>query len=62
MGEETNQAYLANELAEELQVCGHEINAMDLLDCMATLGLELLQDKEAAAAIAYYLSLSTEED
>ena len=41
-------------LADELVLCGHEdVTAMDLLDCLAIIGLKLMPDTEGVTSHEY---------
>ena len=41
-------------LADELVSCGHEdVTAMDLLDCLAIIGLKLMPDTEGVSSHEY---------
>lgn len=52
------QAALAAILAEELQVCGHDdLSGIDLLDALASCGMELIQPPDPATRDAYRDSL-----
>ena len=45
---------LASELVDEMDECGHhDITVIDLLDCLASTGLTLVDDPSGSAAAAY---------
>lgn len=45
---------LATELVDEMDECGHhDIRVIDLLDCLASTGLTLVDDPSGNAAAAY---------
>ena len=45
---------MAETLAEHMQECGHDVIALDLLDCLATAGLELGIDPDGTASLAFF--------
>jgi hypothetical protein len=49
----SDQRKLASDLAEEMRECGHEVYTADVLDCLATLGIELSESFANPAAQAY---------
>lgn len=44
-------------LAAELEACGHDVTALDVLDALASCGMELIQPPDPATADAYSDSL-----
>jgi hypothetical protein len=55
---EVNLADLAQQVAAELECCGHDdISALDLMDALASTGLRLVPDREGEASAAYFESI-----
>jgi hypothetical protein len=55
------QADYADRLTENLEECGHDIGTLDLLDCLASVGLQLEaidEGKENLASEAYFQMLA----
>ena len=48
-----NQTRLAMSLAIELATCGHDVSGVDLLDALASCGMELIQPLEPSTSTAY---------
>lgn len=54
MSETRTITELASELVDEMDNCGHhDITVIDLLDCLASTGLALVEDPSGSAAAAY---------
>lgn len=49
----SGQQELAEALAEEMRTCGHDVEAIDVLDALASRGMELIQPPEAATTDDY---------
>ena len=47
------QTQLAQIVADELNVCGHDLAGVDVLDALATCGMELIQPPDPTTAAAY---------
>jgi hypothetical protein len=53
-----NLADLAQQVAAELECCGHDdISALDLLDALSSTGLRLVPDPEGEASATYIESI-----
>lgn len=52
-----NQEEAACVLADELQDCGHDVTTLDLLDALASCGMELIEPPDPASSDAYLNAL-----
>lgn len=61
-GPTSDQTDRATLLADWLNVAGHEITGLDLLDALASNGMRLAWDKHGVTAVAYAENINPEGD